>query len=525
MSAVRRWIVVTLLGFASGLPLALSGQALQAWLSMDGVDVATIGFLSLAGVPYTLKFLWAPLMDRMDLPWLGRRRGWIVLTQAALAGLLWMLASTDPLTSLPAFASLALAVAFSSASQDVVIDAYRTDLLPPRERGFGSSLTVMGYRLAMILSGGVALIWTDPSQGDAMSWREVYRIMATIMAGAAVLSAITLPPVPSPPVDPRRTELRCDLLGFLAVLAVVAAGAGLTRSFGRHIAGLVLSPWAGQSPASGSIVERCVELVALLGGMALTIPFAIATARVARFDSLRSGLVQFFGRPHAMGFLLFITLYKVTDAFAMSILTPFLLQGMTFAPAEVGLANKVLGMLITVLGSLLGGLLMLWLQLARSLLLFGVLQMASVSGFWWLALHGKGALPAVMVPRFDLGFVRLVHDTPIDGGLLLAVASEHLASGMGTAAFIAFLMSLTDQRYTGTQFALLSALAAVGGVWVSPVAGVLAQAIGWPHFFLVAMATAVPPLLLLAWLWRPIEAVGSKHQAKLALIHKTDQVT
>jgi MFS transporter, PAT family, beta-lactamase induction signal transducer AmpG len=126
------------------------------------MDVATIGFLSLVGLPYTFKFLWAPLMDRFDLPWLGRRRGWLVLTQLALAGALWRWRHLAG-DSLRAFALLAVAVAFVSASQDVVIDAYRTDLLPPAERGLGASLGVMGYRLAMILSGGMALIWTDPA--------------------------------------------------------------------------------------------------------------------------------------------------------------------------------------------------------------------------------------------------------------------------------------------------------------------------------------------------------------------------
>ena len=184
-----------LLGFASGLPLALTGQAMQAWLSMEGMDVATIGFLSLVGLPYTFKFLWAPLMDRFDLPWLGRRRGWLVLTQLALAATLLLLAGTSPTGATRAFALLAVAVAFMSASQDVVIDAYRTDLLPARERGLGSSLNVMGYRLAMILSGGIALIWTDPNQGGGWDWPKVYRFMAALMFGAAVLSAIALPRV------------------------------------------------------------------------------------------------------------------------------------------------------------------------------------------------------------------------------------------------------------------------------------------------------------------------------------------
>ena len=152
-AAAYHLLVVGLLGFASGLPLALTGQALQAWLSTEGVDIATIGFLSLVGLPYTFKFLWAPLMDRFELwPALGRRRGWLVLTQLTLAGALWALSATPPHGALQVFALLALAVAFVSASQDVVIDAYRTDLLTPAQRGLGASLSVLGYRLAMILS-------------------------------------------------------------------------------------------------------------------------------------------------------------------------------------------------------------------------------------------------------------------------------------------------------------------------------------------------------------------------------------
>ena len=152
LGVLHRLVVITLLGFASGLPLALTGQAMQAWLSLDGLDLMTIGFLSLVGLPYTFKFLWAPLMDRFELPWLGRRRGWLVLTQLALAGTLWLLAATSPSDATRSFALLAVLIAFISASHDVVNDAYRTDLLPARERGLGSSLNVAGYRLAMILS-------------------------------------------------------------------------------------------------------------------------------------------------------------------------------------------------------------------------------------------------------------------------------------------------------------------------------------------------------------------------------------
>ena len=184
---------------------------------------------------------------------------------------------------------------------------------------------------------------------------------------------------------------------------------------------------------------------------------------------------------------------------------------MGFAPAEVGVVNKLFGLVLTLVGALLGGALMIRLRLARSLLVFGLLQALSNLAFWWLAVHGRGQLPGFMMPPVDLGFVRLAHPTPIDGGLLMAVAAENLASGMGTAAFVAFLMGLTNRRFSATQYALLSAFASVGRVWVGPLAGVLAETVGWPGFFLVSMASALPSLAWLWALWRPIQALDANH--------------
>ena len=505
LASWHRLAVVLLLGFASGLPLALTGQAMQAWLSMEGLDVATIGFLSLVGLPYTFKFLWAPLMDRFDLPWLGRRRGWLVLTQALLGGALLLLAGTSPSAATRAFALLAVAVAFMSASQDVVIDAYRTDLLPARERGLGSSLNVMGYRLAMILSGGIALIWTDPAQGGGWSWPLVYRLMAGLMFAAAVLSALLLPKVPMPEVKP--TAARNDVLGFAAVLAAVALGYLLSDRFAPPLAHALLGPLLESSSLNATLKTRWENLLALLLGIAFTLPLAAWAARRARFETLLGGLRSYFGQPGAVGFLVFIVLYKLGDAFAGSLMTPFLLTSMAYSPAEVGVVNKVIGLWLTIGGALLGGLVMLKMGLWRSLLLFGILQMASNLGFWWLAMAGQGALPGLMLPAFDWGFVALQQPTPVDGGLLMVIAFENLSGGMGTAAFVAFLMSLCNQRFTATQYALLSAFASVGRVWVGPLAGVLAESIGWPTFFIVSTVAALPALWMLWWMRRSVRAL------------------
>jgi len=496
-AALHRLLVVTVLGFASGLPLALTGQAMQAWLSIEGVDIATIGFLSLVGLPYTFKFLWAPLMDRFELPWLGRRRGWLVVTQLALAGALVWIASTPPAGAIRSFALLACLVAFISASQDVVIDAYRTDLLAASERGLGSSLSVLGYRLAMILSGGVALIWVDVAQGGGWTWPEVYRFMAGLMAAAAVLSATVLPRLK---VAPRPSSVaRHDVVGFLAVVAAVAIGFIVSDRLGPPLARFLLEPLLRMTSMTAALQQRWIELAALLLGIAFTLPLAAWAAKAAKFETLLGGLRSYFTQPGAGAFLAFIVLYKLGDAFAGSLMTPFLLQAMAYSTAEVGVVNKVIGLWLTIGGALVGGALMLRLGLWRSLMLFGVLQMLSNLGFWWLAVNGRGVLPGLTLPAFDWGFVKLLHPTDVDGGLLLVIACENLTGGMGTAAFVAFLMSLCNHRFTATQYALLSAFASVGRVWVGPLAGVLAQSIGWPEFFVLSAIVALPALILL---WR-----------------------
>jgi PAT family beta-lactamase induction signal transducer AmpG len=513
---LHRLLVVGVLGFASGLPLALSGQALQAWLTVEGLDLAAIGFLSLVGLPYTFKFLWAPLMDRFELPWFGgrqpgnrnRRRGWLALTQLLMAGVLLLMAGTSPKEQLGTFAALAVLLAFISASQDVVVDAYRTELMPAAERGLGASLGVMGYRLAMVLSGGVALIWTDAAQGGGWTWPEVYRLMAMLMVGAAVATALLLPRLPPQPASPTpRAPAWVELRGFLAVLATVAAGVWFTNQVLGPLAQAIVGPLLQGSSLPALLQKRWVDLATLLLGVALTLPLAVWAARRARFETLLNGLSSYFSTQGAAAFLVLVVLYKLGDAFAGSLMTPFLLKSMAFSPAEVGVVNKVIGLWLTIAGALLGGAFMLKLGLWRSLLIFGVLQMLSNLGFWWLAVSGKGMLPGITLPAFDWWFVKLTAPAPVDGGLLLVVALENISGGMGNAAFVAFMMSLCNQRFTATHYALLSAFASIGRVWVGPLAGVLAETIGWPTFFIISTVLALPALVMLWWMRAQVRAL------------------
>ena len=428
-----RLVLVLFLGFVSGLPLALTGQTLQAWLTTENLDLATIGFLSLVGVPYTFKFVWAPLTDRFDLPFFGRRRGWIWACQWLLAATLLSISWVAPQKNMALFAGLAVLIAFLSATQDIVIDAYRTELLPTAERGLGASFNVMGYRLAMIVSGGLTFIWTDAAQGAGWTWPEVYRLMAAIMAVAGCITLILLPPQVRPTQQP--VQSLYDALGL---------------------------------------------------------------------KTLYEALQNFMTQPYAWAFLFLIILYKLGDAFAGSLMTPFLLKGMAFSSAEIGVANKLIGLWLTIGGALLGGALMLRIGLWHSLMAFGCLQMLSNLGFWWLSVTGAGALPSLWIPAFDWGFVRLANATTVDGGLLMAIALENISAGMGTAAFVTLLMSLCQTQYTATHFALLSALSAIGRVWVGPAAGISVEFLGWSNFFILSTIFAVPGLVLLAWLRQPL---------------------
>ena len=393
--AGRRVAPLLALGFASGLPLALTGGTLQAWATVEDVSLQEIGFLTLVGSAYTLKFLWAPLVDRYVPPLLGRRRGWMLLTQLLLAAGIMAMGLLSPGGALLPLALLAVAVAFFSATQDIAFDAYRTDVLRQEERGAGAALSVLGYRLAMLVSGGLALILADRWLG----WGNTYVLMGALM-GLAALVTLAAPEPEAPAQAPR------------------------------------------------SLAD------------AVALPFR-----------------EFFGRPEALTVLLLIVLYKLGDAFAGALSTTFLIRGAGFSPAEVGTVNKVLGLAATIFGALAGGALMARLGLYRSLMLFGLLQAVSNLGYWLIAVSPK-SLPLMAA----------------------AVGVENLCGGLGTAAFVALLMGLCDARFTATQFALLSALSAVGRTYLAgPLTPPLVESLGWPGFFLLTVLIALPGLLLLYW--------------------------
>lgn len=490
---IHRLVAILLLGFASGLPLALTGQALQAWLTTDGVAVSTIGFLALVGIPYTFKFLWAPLMDRFEPPWLGRRRGWLVICQLLLALSLYLISSLTFKNNAAVFAGIALLIAFLSASQDIVIDAYRTDLLRAEERGMGASMSVLGYRIGMIASGGIALIWAEQWQ----SWGRVYAVMAMIMLFIVVFSLLFLPKVTSQ-AKPLASNPYLEIGGFLALVFGVALSAAIVRFAFQWMVGDI-----GQT-------SKWMQLCYVLTSISVALPFGLFAAKTVGFPTLTQSLSSYFSQKSAWAFLILIILYKLGDAFAGSLFTPFLLKGMLFTQTEIGIVNKVIGIWLTIFGAFLAGLIMVRITLFQALMSFGVLQLLSNFGFYALAILGKGAWGSFTLEPFDLYFVSVDKATLIDSLLMSAIALENITSGMGTAAFVALLMSLCNNQFSATHYALLSALAAVGRIYVGPVAGVLSESLGWPNFFLFSVLMAVPGVVMLWWMRESVQKVSQK---------------
>jgi MFS transporter, PAT family, beta-lactamase induction signal transducer AmpG len=457
--ASRRIAWMLFLGFASGLPLALSTGTLQAWLTVEGLDIKTIGFFALAGLPYTFKFVWAPLLDRFEPPSLPRRKGWLIFTQAALAGLCFVMATLDAKSQVEAVGLCAVLIAFFSASQDIVFDAYRSDVLPAEERGVGAAVSVLGYRLAMLVSGALALILAEKYIG----WPNTYRAIGTIFA-LLVFVSWTSPSLNNP--ERVQSSAALELRGFAVMLLAGGLCYYLLHKFGQglHI--------------DGRFAKLGWETLAMMAALVV----AIFAARKAGFPSFVAPWDAFFTRDRALWLLALIVLYKLGDAFASALSTTFLIRGVGFSATEVGVVNKGVGLVATIVGALVGGAWLAKRSLFNSLLLFGVLQAISNVCYWALS---------VLPKSYEL----------MAGAILI----ENLCGGMGTAAFVALMMALTDKRFSAAQFALLSALAAVGRVYVGPTSGVMVEAFGWPTFFLWSIVAAIPGLLMLIWLRREID--------------------
>lgn len=410
-----RVLIVMLLGFSSGLPLALSGSTLAIWMAERGVNLGTIGLFALVGLPYTIKFLWAPLVDALDVPFLskrfGRRRGWLIFTQLILAVTILFLGTLDPVAA-PFYVALgALLVATASATQDIVIDAFRVESLDTNEQAAGMAGFVAAYRIGMLAAGAGVIAF--------VAWLEY--------SGAA--------------------KENVWFWGY--ALAAAFVGIGLIASL------------AATEPKDGRAEGERPK------GDAFT--RVLATA----FNAFR----EFLTRDAAIVVLLFVVLFKFCDAFAGVLTGPFVLA-IGFDKAAYAAIVKGVGLAASLSGGIAGGLIARALPLSTSLWIAGFLQMFSNLIFVWQAWVG-----------------------PNHAALTATIIVENFTGAIGTVIFVAYLSALCGVRaHTATQFALLTALAAVGRTTLASGGGFVAEATGWMIFFTITALAAIPSLMLLAWL-------------------------
>jgi len=396
----KRMLICIFTGFTSGLPLYILISLLPAWLRSEHVDLKSIGLFALIQLPFTWKFLWAPLFDRY-IPPLGRRRGWLLISQLALLCSIPALGLLHPALDLWAIAYLAGAVAFFSASQDIVLDAYRRELLLESELGLGNAIHVNAYKIAGLVPGSLSLILADH-----LPWSSVFIITALFMLPGLAMTLLVQEPL-------------------------------LKQGAPRTLQQAVIEPFH-------EFISRN-------------------------------------GWNSALLVLAFIFFYKLGDSMATALATPFYLD-MGYSKTQIGLVAKNAGLWPSVIGGLLGGVWMMRLGINRALWLFGVMQMAAILGFAWLAWGGQHPTP---------GAAELAQ-------LAVVIGVEAFGVGLGTAAFVAFIARTTHPLYTATQFALFTSLAAVPRTVANAATGWLVEWLGWAGFFILCFALALPGMLLLA---------------------------
>ncbi|MBS4774235.1 MAG: AmpG family muropeptide MFS transporter [Proteobacteria bacterium] len=404
----KRMLTMMLLGFSSGFPYLLVFGTFSLWLKDAGVSLAAIGLFSLAKAPYSFKWLWSPVVDRVRLPLfnrLGRRRGWALFAQIWLMAAIWGMAVTNPAQNPVNMAVFAFLMVVASATQDIVLDAYRIESFNNREQGAGVAVFVLGYRFGTLFSGAGALFLAA-----VMSWEDVYKIMSL---GAIVgMVAILCAKKEHQPEPEERNEKR-----------------GLWKRGVNFLKKSVIAPFA-----------------------------------------------DFMKRPKWFVILLFIFLYRMTDAYMAPMAYPFY-DDMGFTKIEIASIIKLFGIMATIGGTLVGGVLVSRYGIVRSLLFCGILQGLTNMSFVWQAYAG--------------------HDLSV---LMVTISLDNIASGMGTAAFVAYLSSLCNKEYTATQYALLSSFMSLARDIFAATSGFLAAAVSWPVFFWLTSFMVVPSLLLLAYM-------------------------
>jgi MFS transporter, PAT family, beta-lactamase induction signal transducer AmpG len=466
-----RMLAVLFMGFSSGLPLPLTFATLSFWLAETGISRTSIGLFALIGTSYSLKFLWSPFVDRLPLPWitrlLGRRRGWALTIQVLLAIAILALGFTDPRVDSALVALVAVIVAFLSASQDIVIDAYRIELLKPEEQGAGAAATQWGYRFGMIASSAGALLIAEFG-----GWTVAFAVMALLMGIGMITVLLTPEPAGSAAaMAPMPGDTAAKRIAAWIKSAVIAPIVDFLDRQGTHteLERLNLERWLSRHCVPCRRVILAVAVLAFFN--ALAVAAIIYKGRYVAF-------VWLWLRRRALLILLFVVLYKFGDALAGNMANTFYVA-MGFTKLEVASISKVFGVVATLAGIAVGGVTVYRLGMYQALLVCGILQAASNLMYALQSIVG--------------------HDLAM---LTATIGLENFTGGMGSAAFVAYLSGLCNVAFTATQYALLSALATVARTILSSSGGWLADQLDWFAFFILTTAAAVPGILMVLWLMK-----------------------
>ncbi|MCP4671808.1 MAG: AmpG family muropeptide MFS transporter [Desulfobacula sp.] len=487
------------LGFSAGIPILLIFSSLSLWLREAGVERSTVTFFSWAALGYSFKFVWAPLVDRMPIPYLtnffGRRRSWILAAQAGvIIAILWM-ARTDPASGsqqLTVMAIAAVMLGFSSATQDIVIDAYRIESAGTNLQGLMASSYIAGYRIAMIVAGAGALFLAEffgSSKGNYSftAWQNSYYIMAAFM----LIGVVTVMMIPEPEIksDKEKKYPPKDYLGFLLLFFLAAAGFITTFYFSADLAGS-LKKNLGSLLGNRHLSSFLIELVRLSAGICVAAVIAkivMTTGFVNKkmvVDSYIGPVADFFKRYGVLAawlLLSLIGLYRISDI-VLGVISNVFYQDLGFTKTEIASVVKTFGLFMTIAGGFLGGILSVRYGVMK--ILFAGAVLSSLTNLLFMAMAG------------------LQPDITI---LYLVISADNLAAGLASAAFVAFLSSLTSIRFTAIQYAIFTSLMTLIPKGFGGYSGTIVDSVGYSTFFLITAVIGLPVLILIWLCWKYID--------------------
>jgi PAT family beta-lactamase induction signal transducer AmpG len=485
----RRVLTMLFLGFSAGIPLLLIFSSLSLWLREAGVERNAVTFFSWAALGYSFKFVWAPLVDRLPLPWLtrrlGRRRGWLLLAQLAIVSAILLMASVDPAEGGDALVRMALAavmLGFSAATQDICIDAYRIESAPPELQGMLSAAYIVGYRIGMVTSGAGALFLAAAFLSSAEHYSyDAWSLTYSIMAGTMLVGIVTTLVVPEPERS-RKLDYPYPASSYARlVLVFLCAAAAFAGTF--FLSGTAFSALKAAA-GGGAITTLLLEAVrlALAIGLAGLVGWGLVNLgtvdRKMAAETWVAPVLDFFrryGLATALLLLALVGLYRISDI-VLGVIANVFYQDLGFTKPQIAKAVNTFGVFVSIIGGFLGGILATRFGVMRILMLGAVLSAATNLAFVGLAYAG--------------------HNVPL---MYATVFADNLAAGLASAAFVAFLSSLTNVQFTAVQYAIFSSLMTLLPKTLGGYSGSIVDGIGYPGFFIFTTLIGVP-VLILVWL-------------------------